>query len=404
MKKNFIHWLFLLAVVKLFASCDNDTALTQSPQTENPNLIGIEEALDNADAMFSQVYGSTRAIRRPSSIVRFGSSKTRTSDDEGLEGYYVVNYDGGGFSVLSADKRQNGSVYAISNVSSLNLTDTIENKGLGMYLNEILPSIASKASIKPIDPEYPGEPIDPIDPGWTYYNKHSDPLLAGFHSKFRQGEPYNYYCNLRAPENVRYIVGCVPLAVGTVMGYYSWPSSLEGYSLDWNAMHNSSQNLLWARLFEILGRKRYVDAQYSHNVTSAYSKNIPRAFVNAGYTGAKYESFDTSVVNASLGNKNPVLCDGIEDGANSGHEWIIDGGFTKGYIEMPITPDDQKKKVYDSYYHCVWGWGGMANGYYLYSHSRGLGEILSELDPGNYPYQAPSYNKLRIVHGYKPNK
>lgn len=104
MKKIFFQWLFLFAVVTLFASCDNDTALTRPPQVENPNLIGIEEALDNANDMFSQVYGSTRAVRGPSSIVRFGSSKTRSSDDAGLEGYYVVNYDGGGFSVLSADK------------------------------------------------------------------------------------------------------------------------------------------------------------------------------------------------------------------------------------------------------------------------------------------------------------
>lgn len=73
-----------------------------------------------------------------------------------------------------------------------------------------------------------------------------------------------------------------------------------------------------------------------------------------------------------------------------------------GYVEYPVTPDEPKRKAYATYYHCVWGWGGLANGYYQYYN--GLGESVSELDPGNPVYHAPAYKNLNIVHGYKPNK
>lgn len=407
MKQVLLKCLFLLAVMFTFASCATEGTAPEMPEQDNSNLIGIEEALNSADELFNQIYGSTRAGRKPSSVSRFGCSKTRNADGENLEGFYIVNYEEGGFSLLSADKRTPSKVFAISNEGSLQAEDTLENEGLGFYLNNILPSITSSGVIKPIDPTIPYEPFNP---GWSYNKNHADPLLKGFMSKFHQLTPYNYYCNSGVPLFYSYYVGCVPLATGTVMGYYKWPANLDGYSFDWEAMHKSAGDLRWARLFRILGGAEYTNVRYgivgSSNGTGALDTSIPFAFAKANYKGATFSAFNSTIVNNQLETLNPVICSGIMSSGNGserdyGHVWVIDGGYTKGHLYFPEIEGEQPYRIYETYYHCVWGWKGKSNGYYLYVNSLG-----GDIKQGDEGYQEPAvkYENLNMIYGYKPNK
>lgn len=302
---------------------------------------------------------------------------------------------------MSGGRRYKNRVYAISNEGSLNITDTLENPGLSLYINSILPTLTAFS----FDPNTPAQPVNPINPGWSYYKNHSDAMLSGFLAKFTQLSPYNYYCNTGAPYYYPQYVGCVPLAVGTVMGYYKWPKGLEGYTFSWDSMYASASDLAWARLFKNLGGPSFTNVSYgivgNSAGTGASELYIPQAFSNAGYNGATLASFSSSTVNEELESGNTVVCVGDNENKNSGHAWVIDGGYTKGVLYYPETPGDDYKKVYSTYYHCVWGWGGTSNGYYLYSNSLGGNVETGDTD---YSVSAPKYNNLFVVHGYRPQK
>ena len=410
MRKRMIRLLSLFAAAFAFVSCDSEQGIKLEKGNDNTNLVSIEEAMANADAMYSKVYGGTRSGRKPSGVIRFKSRITRGEGHAGSEGYYIVNYAEGGFSLLSADRRDMNRVYAISDEGALHLNDTVENPGLSLYINEILPSLTSNAIIGPLDPNMPIDSLMPIDPGWSYYKKHSDPMLTGFMARFHQVSPYNHYCNTGAPDYKPQYVGCVPLSVGTVMGYHKWPQSLEGYAFDWDTMHRSPNDLRWARLFKILGGREYTNVSYGivgeSNGTSLPERRISKAFADAftkaNYTGGHVGSFSSATINQELENKFPVICIGISVKYRTiGHAWIIDGGYTTGTLEFPVTPGDEKKEVYRSYYHCVWGECGLYNGYYLYSGTLG-GKV--ETGDSGYLIPAEEYKDLRICYGYRPDR
>ncbi|MDE6393349.1 MAG: C10 family peptidase [Muribaculaceae bacterium] len=407
MKKRAILLFSTLMCVFAFMSCSNEQPVHLEMNNENSNLVSIDDALSNADEMFRQVYGQTRSDRKAASVIRFRNKQTRANSAKDSEGFYIVNYNDGGFSLLSADKRDVNRVYAISNEGAFHLGDTVENPGLGIYVNEILPVLSFEGIG---DIRYPYLPIDtimPIDPGWSYFKKHSEPLLSGFMAKFHQTYPYNAYCNTGAPDYRQQYVGCVPLAAGTVMGYHKWPQSLDGYVFDWGAMYSSSADSRWARLFKILGGPQYTNVTYGVVGASTGSgvswDRVPQAFAQAfakaNYKGGNTQDFSSSTVNTELEAGYPVICVGIN--AGSGHAWVIDGGYTQGSLEYPVTPDDEIRQVYKTYYHCVWGSNGVSNGYYLYSTT--LGRDLQKGDEG-YIVSAGEYGNLKVSYGYRPNK
>ena len=56
-----------------------------------------------------------------------------------------------------------------------------------------------------------------------------------------------------------------------------------------------------------------------------------------------------------------------------GHAWIVDGGYKwiHRFPDEAIYPGTGPVIKTTYYFHCVWGWGGDANGYYLYDNTLG---------------------------------
>ena len=394
----------VLMSLSLLCACSSEEPAAVSngnPVSESTFNISIEEALGNADRMFAAI-GShkTRSDRKVSSIERLGKTTRSTDSDDVTDGFYVVNYaNDGGFAILSADRRVT-PVFALSEEGSLHLEDTVSNEGLDWYINEHMPALASTTIKNPIDTT--SYPFDPIVIPWSYYKKHSDPLLPDVLSKFGQGAPYNQY--LGAPTGTsRYVVGCGPLAVGTVMGYYEWPNCADGYSLNWSLLKGDGRNSGWARLFELLGRPKYLNVtkgtQYSD---FTFSQDImQRTFSRMGYSGTSVSSFSTSVIEDELSNGHPVLAHGqVSNDPTHAYLWVIDGGYTTGHEESPVSPDMEPRKIFLTYYHCVWGESGKGNGYYLYKNSI-IGGTPHDVDSDS-SYEPPVYRNLKICHGYRP--
>ena len=78
-----------------------------------------------------------------------------------------------------------------------------------------------------------------------------------------------------------------------------------------------------------------------------------------------------------LDNGSPVLigADRKENGKRHGHFWVIDGYRLQNQV-------GSNHHVYGQRYlmHCNWGWGGVANGYYV-SKVFDLRTGAEEMDP-----------------------
>ncbi len=153
--------------------------------------------------------------------------------------------------------------------------DTTNIPGLSWYLNDHLTAMDVSGSI--LNPSIPIDTtlhqFDPyLNPRKTEY---CEPLITGFRSRFHQQWPYNKYCPQINGKQA--LVGCGPLALGTIVSYYKYPDTIEGCQVKWNEMYQQIYHDSWSRLFEIMGRSQYLDASYGVDATSVY----PSKYVNA---------------------------------------------------------------------------------------------------------------------------
>ncbi|MCH5231296.1 MAG: C10 family peptidase [Muribaculaceae bacterium] len=197
-------------------------------------------------------------------------------------------------------------------------------------------------------------------------------------TQWDQGTPYNNDCPLDKTKQ-RSVTGCVATAMSQVMNYFKYPTkgqnsisyttsqvsgalSLDFSTLtfDWanminnyNGSYTDAQASAVATLMMAAGYS--VQMSYSSNESGAISGYIPGALV-------KYFNYDQSVtylarslknytewatlIYNNLQNVGPVIYDGTTSD-NGGHSFVCDGYNGNGY------------------FHFNWGWGGVADGYFL---------------------------------------
>lgn len=382
MKTNVILFLVFAALV---VSCSQQEELLSSrfdnQESANNYHRSLNKALKEADAHFNLVFGEkTRGTARKVSSIEYINPSTRSNGKKAS--YYVVNYkDNQGFSLLSADKRQD-AVFAISDRGELHLSDTIYNKGLAYYINSIenisLDDSETKGGYSgPIvmDTTIQQLPLDKIT--WVIHpifpDRMDDPSL--FLIRFHQGAPYNKYCF--TPEGIQAPAGCAPIAAGLIMSYYEWPKEYKGHTFDWASMKNDKDHDSWAQLFAITGKE--MKSQYTDSVTNTGYFDLR---IGLGYMGFKdfvLTTFTKDDANSELRKNKPLLMAGHHYGTSTqpkegGHIWVIDGGYNiiKG-VALETDP------VGTDYYRCIWGWGGQANGYYKFTQSP----VNSSISPSN---------------------
>lgn len=386
-----LKFLTILSVVIFAASCSNQEDLKFDPKLEialDENFVSSGEALETADEYYTLMFGDvTRSSRGVANIEMVGIT-TKNGCENSMHGLYLINYgDDKGFALVSADKRRE-KLYAISDEGSLHMSDTIENKALAEYISDVLASGMSINFPSPTDTMS----IQPNLPKTEVINI-LRPCLTGDMANFSQHAPFNKYCFTN--DGRQSVVGCGPLAVGTMFSYFSWPNSIGEYSFNWNNMKNNFTLESWARLFEILGRPNYLMTFYGETYATTSGGMIPFTINRLGYSGAKRESLDYYNVYNDLQRGNPLICD------SPSHIWIIDG-----WINIKTTTPllNDTTVTYGFYPHCVWGFGGQANGYYLFSTSAGtIGGAEQLVEDGLFD-TVRVYGNLYVTYGYQPNK
>ena len=203
-----------------------------------------------------------------------------------------------------------------------------------------------------------------------FQNSDSREVSPMITANWNQGGGWNDFC----PGNS--VVGCVAVAMGQVMNYWEYPTQGDGYSqyysidygvigvnfeeytYDFTNMYDDyptedSQLLLfhsgvavhmnytpWASGASVCWEGP--SAQNALDEHFGYNDDIT-CEVKINYTDEQWNS----LIKDQLDRGWPMVYRGYSEDA--GHAWNIDG-------------------YQDDYYHCNWGWGGSANGYFYFDN------------------------------------
>jgi len=303
--------------------------------------------------------------------------------------YHIINYEGGGFVILSADDRLS-PILAFSYDNSMpligehefpeGLADWYSNqKELVEFIRdnpnaEVSQSgdIGSTSGINFWDPCAIQRQItpanlsyDPCDPdgdgGCEDQYTQVSPLLSTAWDQGCDPTTGNGYNQLMpalscSPQCGRAYVGCVAVAIAQVMRYHSHP---QGYN--YTSMPNNEGNIhnatLMADIFNAFPSSehiilcngtgiRYDDDHYASVMTDSF-----------GYSSATQGTYNSSRVRSNLDLGRPVILGGGgSNGTNYGHMWVADG-----YLRAVYCSGQTLLKL-----HMNWGWNGQGNGLFNY--------------------------------------
>lgn len=504
---------FLVAFATLlffFGSCkDEDSPVNKDVATEeitfSPEELRLLAEMENGSPKITEAEAMNKAIEIASSfsgLTKSGRAKTvknslvltipkadgtKSSGEVADTVAYVFNFENEeGFAIVSADIRVPDQILAYT--ESGELGTYTDNPGLGLFLENAETYIAQsiekaeawKDSLtQEILSKLSGEELENIlkagrgdgsgDRG-SYGTETVTRSIGPWETESiiaplsvvewsQTDEPYNRYtkpkgCSGNAPHT-----GCVSVATAQIMAFWKYPSSIDGYSMNWTEMtkytdknsysRNYMFNYRWigkiqdpddktpstiknnvARLLERIGS--HVDMEYKCEASSADSDDAVNWLKSLGFAGGEKSGYDFQRVKNSLSSRRIVYANGyssqikhkflgitIYTTYKGGHAWNYDGylqqkqkmetivvlkstGQPAGRGTQPVI-----SYTYRDLVHVNWGWGGYNNGYYASgvfdanqdpvtsSSTKSSTEEEEEGTAHNYQYNLNVYTNLR---------
>ncbi|WP_086478480.1 MULTISPECIES: C10 family peptidase [Arenibacter] len=402
--KNFNYtkqWLVLVILGLFLFSCSRDDQ--SEIQQEPSNFIKEEIAIDiakkiNIDSKSS--YSKKAATKEEKKIGNILPVKDESNETV----FYIVNYEGDGFMILSADNRvspilaysdtntfrTNAESYPSGLVEWLSLT---KEKVKSVRLNNEKQSEELKIEWENLISSQEGNisqlKEDPIDPN-DCEDEHEQvgPLLS---TTWNQTCGYNDYmpvlnCDAGCSYNNRAYAGFVPVAIAQVMKFHEYPTNYN-----WTNMPNTYGTTTTASLINDI-----------HNSISGISYDcdgtgVDKDYNTAGvftnhfnYSTASQGGYNRDVVKQQLRSNRPVILGGGRDAGwwifhdyADGHMWVCDG-----FRRSLIWSEDCSMAWGYLYFHMNWGWGGYENGWYAFNN----------FNPGNNTFNY----KVKMVYNIKP--
>jgi hypothetical protein len=326
--------------------------------------------------------------------------------------YYILNYAGGGFAIISADKRvepilaysddgyfpRSGKLPAglinwlmlnHKNMQRLRKDTTLKVPRGIAYLWAELNTTNPAFTRSKIDVTQPPPP--PCQP--TYYIQSAGPLLQ---TSWGQGWPYNALCPAGEYSNHHMPTGCVATAMAQVMYYWKYPATYNWSLMPLDYSDNGTYEL--GRLMADAGTS--VNMIYAVDGSSPSGANISCSTAFMDYFNYRYSSegnYNYAQVLNNLNSNEPVILDASTDNHTflfwnwyyEGHTWVCDG-----YQEVTSTFCPSGGQTTLSL-HMNWGWNESfdqpysSNGWYDY----GQWIVTNQDATYNYQYnQAMTYN------------
>ena len=285
---------------------------------------------------------------------------------------YLVNFNcsEGGFAVLAADSRLGDLVYCVTEKGKIEANDFTQAFSY-LHSSSTKGNISDNEAFIDMGPDFiPALLLSSILAELKY-----GPILEDIstkassittnsvllNTKWHQGQPFNRY-TFDSSGNRRY-AGCVAIACAQIMEYCRKPSNptFDGVSCSWDDMatvysYNHPDTLHCtasareqvARFLKHIGKKSLCYIRYD-NGSYGFADGVVRTLKNYNYSNVKkrtgFGSTNQSRASSMLRNNRPVYLDGSDFHNGGGHAWIIDGEW-------------------NGYFHCNWGWGGAADGFY----------------------------------------
>lgn len=300
----------------------------------------------------------------------FTVKSTYTEEIEDKQTLFIINFEEGGFVVISADKKANPVLaYSLRNEIPENY-NKIKNfhNWLQAYSINISEIIADN-ELKTLEKEWKNVSVKSKSA-----DDEVEPILT---TTWGQSDGYNAY----APEDVP--IGCVATAMAQVMNYYEYPDigkawhnyEHPSYGLqksvydttyyDWNNMPDDSSSDAIAELMYHCAVS--VDMNFDPDGSGAHDRDVPVALANyfrykqsidfvrkSDYSETEWKD----LLKDELTSARPVIYAGSGD--DGGHAFVCDGYDVDGK------------------FHFNWGWEGYADGYYEIGQLNPGGSAFNE--------------------------
>lgn len=375
--------VFLVFILLLIFSCSKDQEIETTSLNLNENFVDLLQAKEIAGEIYFENKSNSSLSNKgktTTSIKKTIKTINEIKQKKGSTSFYVINYNEGGFIILSADKRTH-PILGFSRDSNFDVDENLYPLGLKFWLNDTKNQIADiqNSNIEQSDEnKLAWEEVQnalatstqsifakPIDPAPDCYEHEVTisvgPLLSSSWDQlggFNDALPF-IPCN-GFPFQV--FAGCVPIAMGQVMKYYEYPISYNWSSMPWQYGTTTTANFI-NDIHDAIDNVYPGNPSYFCDGTgvsaSANMGNVLKT--QFGYSFADWGNYDYLTVKSNLNNNRPVILSG--DNGQTGHMWVCDG-----YTQTSYYFDDCTGVVYYPWFHMNWGWGGSFNGYYSYNN------------------------------------
>jgi len=392
--KQTVRLLKLLLIAIFLFSCSEDEILDNTNNIENSSNFINYTTIEN----ISKKISLSNNIKFKGEGLKTIKEINKIPDEKGNTSFYIINYNQGGFLILSSDNRikpvlaysdkgnfpiGKNEKYPSGLIGWLSGTkDKIQNVRLSNKIQS--EEIKKSWSIEEIQNIV--KKVDPIDNN-DCQNEYETigPLLqtiwgqgAGYNNLTPVTGCSNYY-NGHAP------TGCVATAMAQVMKFHQYPNSYN-----WSLMPNTYGTNETSILMRDIGTA--VDMDYGCDGSSADTEDeVASSFRNDfNYSTASYADYNYQTVKQQLRWNRPVILRGGRDGGwwifhiyKDGHAWVCDG-FRRSFI----WSEDCSMGWGYLYLHMNWGWNSSYNGWYSFNN----------WNPSNY-----TFNYCRgMVYNIKP--
>ena len=391
-KKQFVL-LFLLGIV--FYSCSKDEQSQAKVELQNnENFVELTQAKEIGGDIYFSSLTSAKANKGGAEISSKRTIKTITEakNDNGKTSYYIINYNEGGFILLSADNRIQ-PILAYSEEGRFEIDETAYSEGLQFWTNDTKMQISEIQNSKleqSSENKIAWEKIQNILTNQNLFSK-EDPIECYDHTEIYTVGPFlnsKWYQDGGFNDALPYIscgsftfqvyAGCVPIAMGQVMKYYQYPTNYNWSFMPLTSATTTTANFI-ADIHTAINDVYSDSPIYSCTATSVYPDKDMGYVLRSqfGYSSASYANYNSTTVRNNLNLGKPVILAG--DNGNTGHMWVCDG-----YRDTAFHFADCTGALYQ-FLHMNWGFGDNNDGWFA----------LGNFNPGNTHY---NYNKKMIYN------
>ena len=333
-----LNYFLLVVGICLLAQCAQpdpaeipEPALPADPAVESFGITpedAAAEALAAREALSPATRGQAVAVR---SVVRHGAQTAVQSAQTVDPSFYVVNFEQeSGFAIVAADRRQQATVYAVSDAGTFPDPASLEEGTLG-YIFSRIASLASSSN--------PAAPSKRIVSGESVTGDEKFDRLI----QMRWGVTYPFEGST------------FRTAICQIMSYFEWPAAF-----DWDTI-KSLPCILGLQLYN-----PYRDAQFTKlfQAVDNLQSDVRGSLARLGYTCNPPQPYSFETVRYEIIYKRPVyaFASSREGCIVYNYGWLMDGIWRQRHVLYPSN-----QVTYFNMVHCNLCNDGQGNGYYAAS-------------------------------------